>query len=99
METAVNHLSKQEAEELWYDIATILKTNKPPKPNLKQEKVQAFKELKENTDIKISSADKTNATVVMDNEEYTKKTERHTYRQRIQTNLQTTTVWKHSKAY
>lgn len=74
-EAAVDYLPNEEAEELRQVIARILRSSKPKKSNLTREKSQALNELSENTQITILPADIGNATVVIDMEDYTTKSE------------------------
>jgi hypothetical protein len=70
VESSILHLSKESAEIIRQDTTSILRKAKPPAPNISKEEIAALKELKENTSIVIVPADKGNATVVMDEENY-----------------------------
>ena len=51
-------------------ITQIVRNAKLPQPNLSKDEMEALKELRSDTSIKIMKADKGNATVVMDSQEY-----------------------------
>lgn len=57
------------ADEIRHVIARILQT-KPPKRNISQQELNAMKSLKSNKAVLVLPADKENATVITDREEY-----------------------------
>lgn len=73
VETAVRRLPKPLAEEIRQDASRILKECKVPRPNLTLEERIALNDLRENKDIIILKADKGNATVLMNTDEYMEK--------------------------
>ena len=62
-----------EAELAWTKIADLLRKDRLPSSNLSKAEVSAISELKSNENIVIAPADKGNAAVIMDREDYTKK--------------------------
>ena len=62
-------------EELGGEIKLILKKTQPPKPNITKEEAKAIHELKKDKERIILTADKRVSIVVMDKEEYIKKSE------------------------
>ena len=63
----------EDGQSLREGVKKCLEEAKPPKPNLTHEEREAIKELKKDNTIVILPADKGNATVVMDREEYNNK--------------------------
>ena len=63
----------QKAEHARAAIASILRTAKPPVQNTSSEERRALRDLTRNEEITILSADKGNATVIMDTTEYKRK--------------------------
>ena len=72
-ERAASELPPSLADDLRSEAVQILKTQKPPKPNISNEEQQAIKDLAKNKEILIVGADKGNATVVLDKSEYAEK--------------------------
>ncbi|XP_019643892.1 PREDICTED: uncharacterized protein LOC109484960 [Branchiostoma belcheri] len=72
-ESACLHLSPSSAEQLRSEVAGILRTAKPPKPNITKQEREALKELKKEKDLLILPADKGKAAVVMDRTDYEEK--------------------------
>lgn len=75
VESAVSNLDTNSAEAIRQDVSQILRTARPPKRNLPYKEEQALKELRRNEDIIILPADKGNATVIMDSNDYHRKIE------------------------
>lgn len=73
IESGIQKLPKQQAEEIRQEVATILRKAKPPESNLTTEERLALKELKQDESILVLTADKGNATVVLDTEDYKQK--------------------------
>ncbi|XP_046383788.1 uncharacterized protein LOC124154233 [Ischnura elegans] len=73
VETGIRKLPRLVADEIREDVARVLRNAKPPKPNMTAGERTALKALRENQDILILPADKGNATVLMEKEEYQKK--------------------------
>ena len=73
VEASITYLNKNEAETVRQEVTRVLRTARPPKKNLSTEERQALKSLRDNKNIIILPADKGNATVVMDVEEYNNK--------------------------
>ena len=67
------------------EIKSILRNIQPPKPNISKEEAKAIQELKRDKEKIILTANKGVSMVVMDKEEYIKKSEdllkQHTYRE------------------
>ena len=63
------------AEKLRGEIKLILKKINPPKSNITKEEAKAIKELKKDQERMVLTADKGVSTVVMDREDYDKKSE------------------------
>ena len=68
-------LKQGKVEELQGEIKLILKNIQPPKPNIAKEEARAIQELKKDKEKIILTADKGVSIVVIDKEEYTKKSE------------------------
>ena len=68
-------LKQGKAEEFQGEVKSILKNIHPPKPNFIKEEAKAIKELKKDKDRIILTASKEVPMVVMDREEYIKKSE------------------------
>ena len=62
-------------QELRAETNCLLRRAKPPKPNITKEEHNALKELKEDKDRMVLTADKGVAMVVMDRKEYVEKVE------------------------
>ena len=75
VETSLATLDEQTAEQIRQDVSRVLKSAKPPKPNLTHQEQQAPKKLNKTENITILPADKGNATVVMKSEDYNTKME------------------------
>ena len=75
VEKLCQQLKQVEAEELRGEIKSILKKIHPPKSNITKEETKAIKELKEEKDRIILTMDKGVSMVVMDREDYIKKSE------------------------
>ncbi|XP_046387902.1 uncharacterized protein LOC124157319 [Ischnura elegans] len=73
VEYAVRKLPKEEADELRGEVSRILLNSKTPVNNVNREEKKALRELRTNDDIIITPADKGNATVVMNKEDYISK--------------------------
>ncbi|XP_045501401.1 uncharacterized protein LOC123698697 [Colias croceus] len=68
-----NNILKEDAEAIRQDISCVLRTCKPPKPNISRSESIALKHLRKNEDIIVLRADKGNATVIMDTSDYNNK--------------------------
>ena len=68
-------LKQGKAEELKGEVKSILKNIYPPKPNITKEEAKAIKELKKDKEQIILTAYKGVSMVVMNREEYIKKSE------------------------
>ena len=75
IERVCQGLTQGEAEELRGEVKSIMKRMKPPKSNISKEQARAMKELKKDQDRMVLTADKGVSMVVMDREEYEKKSE------------------------
>ena len=75
IERECQQLKQGKAEELWGEIKSILKNIYPPKPNIAKEEAKAIQELKKDKEKIILTTDKGVSMVVMDKEEYIKKSE------------------------
>ena len=75
MRKVCQQLKQGEVEELRGEIKSILKKIYPPKSNITREEAKAIQELKKDTDRIILTIDKGVSMVVMDKEEYIKKSE------------------------
>lgn len=73
VEASVTSLPKATADEIRFETAKCLRSAKPPKPNISRAERYALSNLKSNHSVTILSADKGNATVVMDHSQYTDK--------------------------
>ena len=77
-------LKQVKVEELQGEIKSIVRNIQPPKPNISKEEAKAIQELKQDKEKIILTAKKGVSMVVMDKEEYIKKSEdllkQHTYR-------------------
>ena len=69
----LNRLGGEEASELRGSVCSILKRARPPSQNLDKDERTVLKTLRQDRTITILPADKGNATVVMDTEEYERK--------------------------
>ena len=72
-EAAITSLPDSKAEEIRSEVSRILRRSKPPKSNIKQREKQALKQLNNNKNIVILPADKGNATVIMETDDYKEK--------------------------
>ena len=68
-------MKQGEAEEFRGEIKSIMKKIKPPKLNISKEEARAIKELKKDQERMVLTADKGVSMVVMDREDYGKKSE------------------------
>ena len=73
LESALRFLPEEKAQELRTETARILKKAKPPKSNLKPREFKAIRELNKDENILVLPADKGNATVVINTEDYKRK--------------------------
>ena len=73
MECAANELPEERALEFRAEVKKCLQNAKKPRPNLSREQREALKKLREDDSIVILPADKGNATVVMNREDYDRK--------------------------
>ncbi|XP_060518420.1 uncharacterized protein LOC132697146 [Cylas formicarius] len=73
IETVIDHLESSTAEEVRQDVACILRKAKTPASNITKEEERALICLRKNKEIMILPADKWNATVVMNTEDYKRK--------------------------
>ena len=73
VECAANELLEERALEFRAEVKKCLQNAKKPRPNLSREQREALKKLREDDSIVILPADKGNATVVMNKEDYDKK--------------------------
>ena len=73
IESACQKLTEQDTQELRLEVNTILRKAKPPKSNISREEKKALKELMEDQDRMVLTADKAMALVVMDRKEYQEK--------------------------
>ena len=78
IEHICSQLNQGEAEELREEIKTILKKIQPPKSNITIEERRALAELRKDKSKIILTADKGVSLVVMDREEYVRKSTRIT---------------------
>ena len=67
------HRDDAEADRARAAVSNILRKAKAPKPNTTKKERQALKDLRSNKDIVIVQADKGNATVIMNTDDYEKK--------------------------
>ena len=75
IESACQKLTEQDVQELRAEINIMLRWAKPPKSNISREEKKALKELREDQDRMVLTADKGVALVVMDRKEYQEKVE------------------------
>ena len=75
VESACQKLSDQDAQELEAEVNTLLRRPKPPKWDISREEKKALKELREDQDRIVLTADKGVALVVMDRKDYQDKIE------------------------
>ena len=75
IERVCQQLEKGKVEELQGEIKQILKKTQPPKPNITREEAKAIKELRRDKERVILTADKGVSMVVLDTEDYIKKSE------------------------
>jgi hypothetical protein len=68
-----NKVPTEDADNLRQDVAIVLRKSRVPKSNITEEERLALKNLKENPDMLILRADKGNATVVMNADDYDSK--------------------------
>ena len=73
VEASIRSLPESESEEIRTEVSRILRKAKPPRPNIKLSEKRAIKELNTNNNILILPADKGNATVIMETDDYKKK--------------------------
>ncbi|KAK5640242.1 hypothetical protein RI129_011053 [Pyrocoelia pectoralis] len=73
VEIALTTVEQPIADEIRLDIANILKKARPPAQNVTKKELNALKELKNNNDVLILPADKGNATVIVNNNDYHQK--------------------------
>ena len=66
IEAACTKLSQQDAEELRAEVNRVLRSSKPPKPNLTKAQNLALRELKRDRDRIVLTADKGITMVIMD---------------------------------
>ena len=75
VERVCQSLTQGEAEELRGEVKSIMKKIKPPKSNISKEEARAMKELKKDQDRIVLTADKGVSMVVMEREDYERKSE------------------------
>ena len=75
IEKVCQQLKQDKAEELRGEIKSIIKNIQPPKPSITKEEAKAIQELKKDKEKIILTAYKGVSMVVMDKEEYIKKSE------------------------
>ena len=75
IERVCQSLTQGEGEELRAEVKAIMKKTKPPMSNISKEEARAIKELKKDQDRMVLTADKGVSMVVMDREEYERKSE------------------------
>ena len=75
VECTANELPEETALEFRVEVKKCLQNAKKPRSNLSKEQREALKKLKEDESIVILPADKGNATVIMNKEDYEKKME------------------------
>ncbi|XP_072395107.1 uncharacterized protein [Diabrotica undecimpunctata] len=73
VESSITNIPPETAEIIRQDVSQILRTAKPPKRNLTREEKEALRDLQKNKEIIVLPADKGNATVVMNIDDYDKK--------------------------
>ena len=69
----LKHVEIFEADRVRATVANAIKQARPPKSNVRKEEREALRDLRNDSSIVILEADKGNATVVMDAEDYEKK--------------------------
>ena len=74
-EQAYSKLNQGEAEELRVEVKNIFNERQMPRSNISKEEFQAIKELKKDDNRIILTADKEVAMVVLNKEDYIRKTE------------------------
>ena len=72
-EPTLRRLDKTVVDDVRMQMSETLRRAKPAKSNLSKEKLSALRNLKRNSSIHILTADKGNATVIMDQSQYTAK--------------------------
>ena len=72
-EPAIRRLPKTAADDIRLEVSRALAKHKPPKTNLTGQELKALRDLRRDQSIHILTADKGNATVVMDREDYNRK--------------------------
>ncbi|XP_047115698.1 uncharacterized protein LOC124795669 [Schistocerca piceifrons] len=72
VEASVRHVPQPEAEKIRQETVRVLAHAKHPMQNISEEERHAIKELKNNSQIVVTQADKGNATVVLDTLDYDK---------------------------
>ena len=75
IERVCQSLTQGEGEELRAEVKATMKKTKPPKQNISKEEARAIKELKKDQGRMVLTADKGVSMVVMDREEYERKSE------------------------
>ena len=75
VDLACQKLLDQDAQELRAEVNILLRRAKPPKSNISREEKKALKELREDQDWMVLTADKGVALVVVDRKEYQEKIE------------------------
>ena len=75
VESACQRLSEQDAQELRAEINHLLKKAKTPRSNITKDEKRALKELREDKEGMVLTAEKGLAMVVMDRKEYMDKVE------------------------
>ena len=73
IETAIFHLPPEASNDIRQRAVNILRKAQPPSQNISREERLALRNLRQNNNILILPADKGNATVVMDKEDYCNK--------------------------
>ena len=73
IEDAALKIPKTQANELRWKVRQALEKSKPPKTNISKSERLVIKSLQDDSNIIILPADKSNATVVMDRVEYSRK--------------------------
>ena len=70
VESAVRQLDTEQADTVRRAVNTILQQAEPPKPNIRKEKQDALKSLKEDKSIMVLLVDKGRARVILDTDTY-----------------------------
>ena len=73
VETAIRRFPKEEADEIRNETRNILSKAKPPPSNLTKEEREALQRLSKDNNLVILPADKGNATVIMESQDYHNK--------------------------